>query len=125
MTPTRISGLWRMAPKLFTARPKLALSLGVGLAVGAACAMFIPGLRPSSAIVAGWDAFCVLHLALVFQTIRNTGPDHIRARAAKEDQGNAVILALILAACVTSLAAVGVELSLALRRQSFLPGSYS
>ena len=113
MTSTPISGFWRLAPKLFTTRPKLALSLAVGIAVGGACALFIPGLRSSSAIIAGWDAFCALHLALVFQTILNTGPDHIRARAAKEDQGNAVILALILAACVASLAAVGVELSIA------------
>jgi uncharacterized membrane protein len=98
-------------------RPRLSLALGAGLVVGVACALLAPRFSPSSCAIAGWDAFCALYLALTLSWIAREGPDEIRAQAAEQDEGQTVILLLVLAACGASLAAVGVELSQAQHEQ--------
>jgi len=108
---------WRFGVGAFTARPTLMIAVGLGLAVGVACAVLAPDLRASSSAIAGWDAFCAAYLALTLYALADQGPDEIRARAAQQDQGQAVILLLILAACTVSLAAVGFELSQAQNNQ--------
>ena len=84
-----------------------------GIAVSLAIVGFAPQLRPSSSLIAGWDTFCVVFLGLAYRALSHKSADDIRARADREDQGQAVILLVILAACVTSVAAVALELSLA------------
>ena len=113
MTAPRRSTHWRISPSLFTARPRLTLSLASGLAVGLACLALAPNLKPTSCAIAGWDAFCLLYLALVLPVMTGKAPRDIRARAAVEDEGRAVILVLIVAACAASVAGVAFELSLA------------
>lgn len=95
------------------ARPRLIVAAAVGVAVGAGFAMAAPQLRAASNVIAGWDAFCYLFLGLTLHALRRKGPAEIRLRAAQEDQGQAVLLLVILAACVASVAAVALELSLA------------
>jgi len=107
------SGRWRLRPRTFLIRPRLSLALGVGVVVGVACLLLGPRLSPSSCAIAGWDAFCLLYLGLALTAIARQGPDEIRARAVQQDEGQAVILFIVLAACAAALAAVGVELSLA------------
>jgi len=107
-----LPGRWRLGPRAFMARPRLTGALAAGAVVGLACAALTP-LAPPSCLIAGWDVFCLLYLGLTFTAIARQGPAEIRARAAQQDQGQAVILLLILAACGASLAAVGLELSLA------------
>lgn len=104
---------WRLGPAAFMARPRLSLALGVGVVVGIACAVLAPQLSPSSCAIAGWNTFCLLYLGLNLTAIVREGPDEIRARADQQDEGQAMILLLVLAACAASLAASGVELSLA------------
>lgn len=107
-----LAGRWRLGPRAFMARPRLTGALAAGGGVGLACAVLTP-LGPPSCLIAGWDVFCLLYLGLTFTAIARQGPAEIRARAAQQDQGQAVILLLVLAACGASLAAVGLELSLA------------
>lgn len=109
--PKARTGRWRLGPRAFAARPRLSLALGVGLLVGVACVLLGRQLSLPSSAVAGWDAFCALYIGLTLTVIAREGPTEIRARAAEQDEGQAVILALVLAACVISLAVVGLELS--------------
>jgi uncharacterized membrane protein len=106
-------GHWRMGIGMFTARPKLAAALGAGVAVSAACFLLVRALSGWSSFIAGWDTFCVVYLGLAFHALAGKGPAEIRQQAAREDQGQAVILVLILAACATSVVAAGVNLSIA------------
>lgn len=107
-----LPGRWRLGPRAFMARPRLTGALTAGGGVGLACAALTPLATPSC-LIAGWNVFCLLYIGLTFAAIARQGPADIRARAAQQDQGQAVILLLILAACAASLAAVGLELSLA------------
>lgn len=112
MSRRRAAARWKLGPRAFMARPRLSLAMGAGATLGVACALLTP-LAPSSCLIAGWDGFCVLYLGLTLGRIGREGPEEIRARAAQQDEGKAVILLLVLAACAASLAAVGLELSLA------------
>ena len=88
------------------ARPRLIFAVAAGILVSVACAVFVQQLRPSSGLIAGWDTFCAVFLGLALHAVTRKGPADIRARAAQEDQGQAVILLLILTACIASVAAV-------------------
>lgn len=103
---------WRLGAGAFVARPKLVISMALGAAAGGV-ALLLPDSLASSAAIIGWDVFCLLYLGLIFHALRSKGPDQIRARAAQEDEGQAVILAVIIAASVASVVAVAMELSLA------------
>ncbi len=105
------SARWRLAPRAFLVRPRLSLAACAGLLAGVACAVLAPRLTASSGAIAGWDVFCALYLGFTLLAIAPEGPDEIRARAAEQDEGQAMILALVLAACAASLAAAGLELS--------------
>lgn len=103
---------WRFGLAIFASRPRLAIGMGAGIGVGLACA-FLLQLRLSASAIAGWDAFCLVFLVLAWGFLSNQAPKQIRAMSAIQDQGQAVILALVLIACVASLAATAMELSLA------------
>lgn len=107
---------WRFGLNIFASRPRLAIAMGAGLAVGLACGLLLQ-LRASAAAIAGWDVFCLTFLALAWGFLSNQSPARIRAMSAVQDQGQAVILALVLGACVASLAATAMELSLAKSEQ--------
>ncbi|HEX7884863.1 MAG TPA: DUF1345 domain-containing protein [Phenylobacterium sp.] len=102
---------WRLGAHVFMARPRLSAALAAGLMAGLAAALLAPHLQPSSCAIIGWDAFCALFLGLTLTAIARQGPEEIRAHAAQQDQGGAVILLLVLAAGAASLGAVGLELS--------------
>lgn len=109
-TGSRRHARWRLTPRLFVTRPKLVAAAASGVA--AAAAMALLGYRPQVGVVVGWDAFCAVFLGLA-ALLLGQEPSQIRARAADEDEGQAVILLLVVAACAASLAAVARELSLA------------
>lgn len=124
MPAPRARGHWRLGPGIFVARPRLILAALAGIVVSLGCAALVPQLRVSSILIAGWDAFCATFLGLVFHAVSRKGPSEIRARAALEDQGQAVILLLVLTACIASVAAVALELSLARTEHGLEKGLY-
>jgi len=110
---------WRISLRAFAGWPRLLIAVLVGVIVAAGAALFAPGLRASAWAIAGWDAFCAAFMGLVLLALADARPDDIRARAAQQDEGQAVILTLVLAACVASVAAVAMELSLARHEHGF------
>jgi uncharacterized membrane protein len=102
---------WRVSLGVFTARPRLLVALGLGLAVALAGLLGLR-LRLSTGLILGWDAFCAVFLGLVAWMVAGTGPDGVARRAATQDEGQGVILLLVLGASTASLAAVAAELSL-------------
>jgi uncharacterized membrane protein len=113
---------WPVGISLFATRPKLTAAAGVGLVVGLLCVGFARNLAPTSCFIAGWDAFCLVYLALVLRAVVGRAPADIRVRAALEDQGKIVILMLIVAACAASIVGVAMELTLARPEQGLAKG---
>ncbi len=94
----------------FATRPRLAASILAGLVAGLAIGL-LPGIRPSTAVLLGWDVVCAVFVGLMSRYMRNQAPDGMRAHAAEADEGRMVVLLLIVAATVASIAAMAVDLS--------------
>jgi uncharacterized membrane protein len=104
--------LWMRMLGPFGPRPRLTISILVGIAVGFAC-MAVPGMKLSTRVVVGWDALSVSFLVSMMATMLDHTPTDIRARAALDDEGRGFILTLVLLAAAASVWAVGAELGLA------------
>jgi uncharacterized membrane protein len=96
----------------FSARPKLVFAFLGGVAAAGA-AHWGAGLQPLTSAIMGWDTLCVTYAGSVFWSMSKSSIDDIRAKAAQDDQGRAVILAIVLVAAVFAIGAVSLELSAA------------
>lgn len=93
--------------RLIRGRPRLFGSL----AVGAGFAFFLPGpLRLAPRLLAGWDLFIVLYLALASQIFARSDAKEIRRHAAIQDEGRLGILLLTSTAALASVVAIIAEL---------------
>jgi uncharacterized membrane protein len=108
---------------LFGARPRLMISILVGVAAGMGCMAF-PDLATPTRLIIGWDALSTTFLAAMFFTMLDHSPTDIRARAALDDEGKGVILALVLIAAAASVWAAGAELSLAKRSHGLITAAH-
>lgn len=97
---------------LFRSRPRLTLSIGVGVLAGLAC-LALPQMAPATRLIVGWDALWATFLGSMMLSMLEHSPTDIRARAALDDEGRGVILTLVLVAAAASVWAVGAELGLA------------
>jgi uncharacterized membrane protein len=96
----------RRMPKILRiahARPKLVTSI----AFGAAIALLLPSEWGwiGRALI-GWDACVALYLIIVYWYIARCDVNHIRQRAAAEDEGRVAVLFLTVTATLASLAAI-------------------
>ncbi len=95
--------------RIVRARPRLFSSGAVGVAVIAALAA-LTDWRVVTRVLAGWDIGVALYLALVVEMMIRADVHGIRRRAVLEDEGQATILVLTVAAGLASLAAIFAEL---------------
>ena len=90
------------------ARPRLVLSGIVGALVFPA----LPGLLAApTRVLVTWDISAGLYLLLAWIMIGRSSVEHMRWRARLQDDGAAAVLFLTVAAAVSSLAAIVLELS--------------
>jgi len=98
----------------FAARPRLVLAIAGGVAAALALRL-AGGLQTVSAVLLGWDVVCLGYVGGSLWNMAGRSPDEMRARAARDDQGRATILAVVLVAAAAALVAIMLELSLARR----------
>ena len=91
------------------ARPRLFTSGAVCVGVIAVLAALTHWKLVTRALV-GWDIGVALYLALVFEMMAGADAHGIRRRAVLEDEGQATLLVLTVAAGLASLAAIFAEL---------------
>jgi uncharacterized membrane protein len=96
--------------RLAAGRPRLFGSALTGAVAALLASGLSPALSAATAAILGWNVFCLVFLAAIVPVIRTHGPDGIRANAARDDEGRHLILALVLAATVVSLAVAAGEL---------------
>ena len=90
-------------------RPRLFTSIGVGVVVGGVLAVTTPW-RPATRALFAWDVALTLYLILAAHLMAASAIEHIRERAAREDEGQTVILGLTVAAALASLGAIFAQL---------------
>ena len=102
--------------RIVHARPRLFISGAVAVVVMALLAVAAPWRLPTRLLV-GWDIGIALYLVLAFHMMVTSTIDRIRRRAAEQDEGQAVILILTVAAAMASLAAIFALLSTSARTE--------
>jgi uncharacterized membrane protein len=95
--------------RIVRARPRLFISVGVGLVVTIAAAI-ATDWKLVTRLLTGWDIAVSLYLVLAFHLMVQSDFRHIRRHAAAQDEGQFMILTCTVAAALASLAAIFVEL---------------
>ena len=90
-------------------RPRLFGSLLIGVVVALVLAVATVW-RPATRVLVAWDVCLTLYLVLAAHLMAASTIDHIRQRAAAEDEGQVTILVLTVAAALASLWAIFAEL---------------
>ena len=111
MTDSRLFPLRYLGP--FGSRPWLVASIGLGLAAGLLLALIPSALDTATRTILAWDVGCVAYVWMTLRRIRHRDASYIRAMARALDEGQHIILALVLALSAASLIAVAAELSFA------------
>jgi uncharacterized membrane protein len=96
--------------QLVRARPRLFIA-GVS---GAAVAALLPdwlAMRLITRLLIGWNAGAWLYVVLAGIMMARSTPERTRRRARLQDEGQFVIISLVMASAIASLAAIGVELA--------------
>lgn len=102
----------KRAPRLIRiirTRPRLFLSAAVGL-IAIAILFAVTDWRTPTKLLTGWDVGLALYLILAFSLMGRSDVHRLKRRAANQDEGNLVILFLIVAAAIASMAAIFAEL---------------
>ena len=94
-------------------RPRLTGAILVMLLATVLLAVVPNPLRVTTRAILAWDAGCFWFIAASMLSMVGQGVDAIKLRAAQQDDGRHVILALAIIAAAASVGAIAVELSLA------------
>jgi uncharacterized membrane protein len=114
MTQTSPKPMTRLARtlRLATSRPRLFAGIVIGVLAWLALDL-APGLRWSTRAILAWDAGVFTTVLGMMVHMADKRADDIRASSAEQDEGQGMILTIVLIACVASLATVAAELNLA------------
>jgi len=95
------------------------IKLAAAAAVGTVLYVLLPGeLRVATRLLVAWNVAVALYLIVAAYVIARFELSHVRKRAAIEDEGAALILALTVTAAAASLVAIFVELAAARNEKS-------
>lgn len=92
----------------FQARPRLLIAAGVGTAVAISVAADV---HLVTRLLFAWNAGVWVYLVLIFWMMARADHTHLRRVALAHSEGAAVVLGVVIAAAVVSVAAIIIELS--------------
>ena len=104
----------------FKARPRLLLSVLAGVCVWALCLVLPTDLSIVTSAILAWDATCLTFIVAAIHMMWRADVGQIRATAATQDQGQGVILALVITAAAASIWVIAAELSAAKADQGLI-----
>ena len=96
--------------RLFMARPRLLLSFLLGILV-AVCLPDTVVHQPVTRAIIGWNVGAILYLVLAMHMMFWSSHERMRARAVQQDEGNTVILLLVVTAALMCIGAIVAELA--------------
>ena len=118
-SPTTRSALQTWA-RIWLNRPTLLAAIAVGILVSMGLAMTPTPLRWSTRAILAWDAGAAWFILAMLSHMTGSGIEHMEATADQQDEGRGLILAVVMIACATSIAAITAELGLAKSAQGLL-----
>jgi uncharacterized membrane protein len=90
---------------------RLHVKLLIAVVVGVAVFLAAPhSLKPLTRALVGWDIAVAFYLCLTWAGMQRADVDHIRRRAAEQDEGAIALLLLSVAATIASVVAIVFEL---------------
>ena len=96
--------------RVLIVRPRLLVSIIVGLVVGFALpAFWVPHAVTRSLIA--WNSAALLYFILAMEMMARSNLSHMRSRARSQDEGRYTVLTLVIMSSVATLFATAVELS--------------
>jgi uncharacterized membrane protein len=110
--PPKPAGRLARTVRMATTRPRLFLGAAIGILAWLALD-FAPGLRWSTRAILAWDAGVFTAVIGMMIHMADKRADDIRASSAEQDEGQGMILTIVIIACIASLATVAAELNLA------------
>jgi uncharacterized membrane protein len=112
---------WPMPLRVLLARPRLLLSILVGLAVVALLPLYSEQFRGVTRILVGWDVGVALYLILAFWMIAKSDVAQIHRQSVAQDEGSFAILVLTIVSAAASVGAVFAWLEFATHAETFTP----
>ncbi len=97
----------------FASRPRLVGAMLAGLIVWVACLIIPSSLSLVTSAILAWNATCLSFIIAAVMMMWGARPSTIRATAATQDEGQGLILALVVLAAAASIWVIGAELSAA------------
>lgn len=116
MSPKHAQDHRRRLPRMlgpFASRPRLVGAMVVGLIVWVACLIIPSSLSLVTSAILAWNATCLTFIVAAVTMMWGARPSTIRATAATQDEGQGLILALVVLAAAASIWVIGAELSAA------------
>ena len=108
-----------LAMRFVLSRPRLFISLAIGLTV----ALCLPASVVQHAVtrlIVGWNVGACLYLGLALRMMFWSSHERMRSRAVQQDEGRFVILALVVVAALVSLGAIVAQMSVAKDMHGYL-----
>jgi len=105
--------------RILFARPKLLVSILVGLFVVAMLPMYSEQFRGVTRVLAGWDVGVALYLVLAFWMVANSDVAQIHRQSLAQDEGSFAILVLTIVSATASVGAVFAWIECATREETF------
>ena len=97
----------------FASRPRLVSGFVIGLLAFVASGFALPDLEASTRAIVSWDLACCWFIMLTLGHMRTQSLSDLKAHVALNDEGQGLIVTVVMIAAAASLWAVGLELSLA------------
>ena len=104
----------------FASRPRLTSGICLGVIAYFVSSFTFSGLEASTRAIICWDLTCLWFVCLTLSHMRRQSLSELKAHVKAEDEGQGVIVALVMIASAASLAAVGLELSFAKSAQGWV-----
>jgi uncharacterized membrane protein len=110
---------WPMPLRVLLARPRLLVSILIGLCVVALLPLYSEQFRGVTRVLVGWDIGVALYLLLAFWMIATSDVAQIHRQSLAEDEGSFAILVLTIVSAAASVGAVFGWLEYATRAETF------
>ena len=115
--PPKARGRVARTVRMATTRPRLFVGVVIGVVAWLALD-FAPGLRWSTRAILAWDAGVFTALTGMLIHMVDKRADDIRASSAEQDEGQGMILTIVLIACIASLATIAAAHAASLLRSA-------